>query len=370
MNLSTGRSRFLLPLVLCLPLSSCASSAAPVVAQAPEKPLVGVILPDRTSSNRWEKDDRPLLAQAIGLAGMRSDIQNGEGDETKFVSIAKEMVQRRVRLLVLTPPTTRSGAEASRIAKAAGIPTIDYDRLSLGGVSDYYVTTDSASVGQLQGQGLSECLAGKPGARVVEMEGSPSDNNAALVALGHKRSVGELYDNGTWTKVRTQSVDGWKADLATKLFEEILTSAGDRIDGVLAANDGIAGGVIDVLRRRGLAGKVQVTGQDATVESLRAILRGEQCMTVYKPIRDQAFATAYLAKAVVRNDLSGADDLATGSVRDSVTGRDVKSMLLGANIVTRKNVRTMVTGGVVTAQELCAGDIEPLCGQLDIALVK
>ena len=102
------------------------------------------------------------------------------------------------------------------------------------------------------------------------------------------------------------------------------------MDGVVAANDGLAGAVITVLTKYGLNGQVPVTGQDATPDGLQAILRGDQYMTVYKPIKQEADAAAKLAAALAKGDTAAADALATGSVNDPTGNRQVKSVLLDA----------------------------------------
>ena len=349
-------------------LSACgdAGESALTLPSRGPKPIVGVILPDQTSSTRWEAQDRPLLTQAFNYADIEPFIENANGDEAKFLQIAEEMIRRKVKVLVTTPLSSAGGLAVQKKAKEAGIPVIDYDRLTLGGQAEYYVSFDGVNVGQLQADGLLGCLGQKQGAQIVEMEGAPTDHNASLFAQGHKSALGPKYESGALRLVKTQSVEGWKPDIGGPLFEEILNGNGGKVDGVVAANDGLAGAVIEVLRRKGLAGRVPVTGQDATIEGLRAVLRGEQCVTVYKPVRDEAEAAARLAIAVARGDLAGADDLATGNLRDPVSRRDMKSVLLGATLIKKDTVRTLVTEGIVKAQELCAGDLAAACANQDI----
>ena len=334
-------------------------------APAP-KPVVGVILPDRSSSARWEDQDPPLLRQALNFAGIEGLIENADGDEAKFASIADEMIARRVKVLMTTPLSPEGGAAVESKAKAASIPVINYDRISLGGQADYYVSFDNLNVGELQAEGLLGCLGDKQGARIIELQGAPTDNNATLFFDGQRRKLGPKYDTGALRLVDSKAIDKWDPVLGKAAFEQMLSAGGGTVDGVVAANDGLAGAAIEVLKAKGLAGRVPVTGQDATLDGLRAILRGEQCMTVYKPIRDEAEAAARLAIAVARGDLSGADDLATGNTRDLVAKRDVKSLLLGADLITRDNVRALVSEGAVKAVDLCAGDTAGDCAELGI----
>jgi D-xylose transport system substrate-binding protein len=355
--------------MLVLLAASCGGgggASSPTAGGVPEKPVVGVILPDRSSSSRWEEQDRPLLTQAFNFAGIEPMIENAEGDEKKFVSIADAMIQRGVKVLMTTPLTTEGGANVERKAKEAGIPVINYDRISLGGLAEYYVSFDNLNVGELQAEGLLKCLDGKRGAQIIEIQGAPTDNNATLFADGQRRKLGPKYDSGELRLVKSQAIDQWDPLIGRATFEQILNGNGGKVDGVVAANDGLAGAVIEVLKAKGLAGTVPVTGQDATLDGLRAVLRGDQCMTVYKPIRDEAEAAARLAIAVARGDLSGADDLATGNTRDLVSRRDVKSVLLGADLITKDNIRGLVAESVVKSVDLCAGDVALVCAELGI----
>jgi D-xylose transport system substrate-binding protein len=355
--------------LLVLLVASCSTPvdplAPPTASRAP-KPVVGVILPDRASSDRWDDQDRPLLLQALSFAGVEGVVENADGDEAKFASIADEMIGRGVNVLMTTPLTPEGGIAVERKAKAAGIPVINYDRISLGGTAEYYVSFDNLNVGELQAEGLLGCLGNKNSAQIIELQGAPTDNNATLFFDGQRRLLGPKYDSGALRLVDSKPIDQWDAAIGKATFEQMLSANGGVVDGVVAANDGLAGAAIEVLKAKGLAGRVPVTGQDATLEGLRSILRGEQCMTVYKPIRDEAEAAARLAIALARGDLSGADDLATGNTRDLVAKRDVKSVLLGAELITRDNVRTLVAEGAVKPVDLCAGDTAAACTELNI----
>jgi D-xylose transport system substrate-binding protein len=356
--------------LLVLLAASCSSAKEDTssVGLPKVKPMVGVILPDKTSSARWEDQDRPLLAQALGFAGIEPIIDNAENSEAKFASIADDMIKRGVKVLMITPLSFEGGAAVERKAQAAKIPVIDYDRVTLGGTAEFYVSFDNISVGELQAEGLLSCLGDRPGGQIIEIQGAPTDNNATLFTDGQRRKMSTKYDSGALKLVKSQPIEKWDAAIGKQQFEQILDANGGQVDGVIAANDGLAGGVIEVLKSRNLAGKVPVTGQDATLAGLQSILRGEQCMTVYKPIRDEAEAAARLAIALAKGDLEGADDLATGNVKDLVGQRDVKSVLLGADLITKPTVRRLVAEGVVKSTALCAGDLAAVCAQNDIVI--
>jgi D-xylose transport system substrate-binding protein len=327
---------------------------------------VGVILPDTASSARYESFDRPLLDKALRAEGLDPDIENAQGDVQKFSTLADGMINNGVKVLILDAPNTDVGAAVEKKAQAAGIPAIDYDRLNLGGSSDYYVSFDNTRVGALQGQGLVQGLGDKQGAQVIEIEGAATDNNGTLFYEGQQTVVKPKYDAGQYKLVASQRIANWDNQTGGTTFEQFLTANGGKVDGVLAANDGLAGAVITVLKKTGLNGKVVVTGQDATADGLQAILRGDQYMTVFKPIADEANATAKLAGALAKGDKAGADALATASTQDTKANRAVKSVLLTPILITKDNVKQVVDQGSVKASDICVADTQAACDQLGI----
>jgi D-xylose transport system substrate-binding protein len=328
--------------------------------------LVGVILPETATSARYESFDKPLLDKALRAEGLDPDIQNAQGDVQKFSTLADGMINSGVQVLVIDAPNSEVGSAVARKAQAAGIPTIDYDRLNLGGSSDYYISFDAVRIGVLQGQGLVQGVGGKPGANIIEIEGAPTDSNATLLYQGQQSVLKPKYDSGAYKLAGSRRIPEWNNQQGGVTFEQFLTANGGKVDGVLAANDGMAGAVITVLRKTGLTGKVAVTGQDATPEALQAILRGDQYMTVFKLIADEANATAKLAAALARGDRTAADALATGTSTDPTANRTVKSVLLTPILITKDNVKQVVDAGSVTASEICVADTAAVCAQLGI----
>jgi D-xylose transport system substrate-binding protein len=328
---------------------------------------VGVILPETATSARWEGFDKPMLLEALQKEGLDADIQNAQGDVQKFSTLADGMINSGVKVLIIAAINSELGASVAAKAKARGIPTIDYDRLNLGGSSEYYVSFDNVKVGELQGQGLMQALQGKQGAQVIEIEGAPTDNNATLFHQGQQKVLKPLYDAGTLKLVQSQPIDNWDNQKGGQVFEQILTANGGKVDGVVAANDGLAGAVITVLRKNGLNGKVPVTGQDATADGLKAILAGDQYMTVFKAVKLEAEATAKLAAALAKGDKAAADAIATQVSRDPTGNRDVKSVLLEPKLITKNEVKTVITEGYVKASEVCADALAAVCTQLGIS---
>jgi len=314
---------------------------------------IGVILPDTKSSVRWESKDRPALEEAFKAAGVQYTIQNAEGSADNMATIADGMIADGVTVLAIVNLDSDSGAAIQQKAASQGVKTIDYDRLTLGGSADVYVSFDNTTVGELQGQGLVDCLAGKP-ANVVFLNGSPTDNNATLFTAGAHSAVDKTP---SITIVGEQSVPDWDNDKAVTIFEQMYTAADGRIDGVYAANDGLAGSVISILEKNQRAGQVPVTGQDATVEGLQNVLAGTQCMTVYKSAKEEAGALAKAAIALAKGESVAAE----GTSRDDKGNRDVPSVLLTPKSITKDNVDIVLTDGGQSKEEVCAGQFAAMC---------
>ena len=314
---------------------------------------VGVILPDTKSSVRWESKDRPALEAAFQDAGVDYTIQNAEGSADTMATIADGMIADGVTVLAIVNLDSDSGASIQQKAATQGVKTIDYDRLTLGGSADVYVSFDNTKVGELQGQGLVDCLGGRP-ANVVFLNGSPTDNNATLFSDG-AHSV--IDATPTVAIVGEQSVPDWDNDKAVTIFEQLYTAADGRVDGVYAANDGLAGSVISILEKNKRAGQVPVTGQDATVEGLQNILAGSQCMTVYKSATEEANALADVAIALA----NGEQPNTTSTSRDDTGGRDVPSVLLTPKSITKDNLNVVFDDGGQSKDEVCSGQFASLC---------
>ena len=346
--------------------SGSGSSGAGAAPSSSGAVKVGVILPETASSARWEGFDKPMLDKAMRAAGLDPDIQNAQGDEQKFSTLADGMISSGVKVLVIASISSDGGNAVAAKAKAQGIPVIDYDRLNLGGTSDYYVSFDNVKVGALQGQGLAQALTGQQGAQVIEIEGAPTDNNATLFYNGQQTVLKPMYDSGALKLVASQKIDKWDNQAGGTTFEQLLTGNGGKVNGVVAANDGLAGAIVTVLTKYGLNGKVAVTGQDATPDGLQAILRGDQYMTVFKPIQEEADATAKLAAALAKGDTATADATATQTVADPKGNRQVKSVLRTPQLITKDNVKVVTDAGYVKASEICVPATQTACAAAGI----
>ena len=325
---------------------SAASTATPAA-----KLKVGVILPDTQSSARWEGADRPFLGNAFKAAGVQADIQNANGDKAKFATIADQMLNEGVNALLIVNLDSPSAAAVITKAHAQGVPVIDYDRLTLGGGADYYVSFDNVAVGTAQGQGLVKCMQanGKNSGPVALLNGSPTDNNATLFKQGYEKAI---KDAG-YTIAADQSVPDWDNTKAGTIFEQMFTKAKGNFVGVDSANDGLGGAVAAVLARNGDSKTIPTTGQDATDEGLQRVLLGTQCMTVYKAVKKEADAASKLAIALVKGDKAGAAAQATGKTEDTVTHKQVPSVLLQPQAIFKDSVKDVIADDFTTSAKIC-----------------
>ncbi|MGB0100527.1 MAG: substrate-binding domain-containing protein [Nocardioides sp.] len=323
---------------------------------------VGVILPDATTSPRWEANDKPALQAAFDDAGIESIIDNAQGDTTKFGTICDNMLNQEVQVLMIVNLDSASGKACLDKATAAGVVSIDYDRLTLGGGASYYVSFDNVEVGRLQGQGLIDCLDAqdKAQANIVYINGDPNDNNAALFKSGYEEALADKIDGGDYTLVGDQS-GFWDATKAGTAFEQLYTKNDGKVDGVVSANDTMASGIVARLKANGLAGKVPVTGQDASVEGLQNILAGNQCMTVYKNVALEAQTASDLAIALINGDQETADDMADQTVTDTEAGTEVASALADPVSITIENIQQVFDDGYQKVADVCTGDFKKDC---------
>jgi D-xylose transport system substrate-binding protein len=326
------------------------------------KGKVAVLLPDSKSSVRWETVDRPFLKEAFDAAGIESEIQNAEGDKATQQQQAEQAITNGAKVLLLVNLDSGSGAAIEAQAASQGVKVIDYDRLTLKSPNvDYYVSFDNEQVGKLQGEGLVNCLGDKKGANVAVLNGSPTDNNATLFKNGYDSVINPKFDSGDWKKVDDQSVPDWDNQKALTIFEQMLQKANNKIDGVLAANDGLGNAAISAIKQRKLP-QIPVTGQDATLEGIQNIVNGDQCMTVYKAIEKEAQAAADLAIALAKGDKVEADTVPI----DNGTHK-VPSVLEKPVPVTKDNISEYFGNpDYPTKADICAGKVAANCKKLGL----
>src|SRR5687767_13490635 len=322
---------------------------------------VAVLLPDSKSSVRWETVDRPFLKEAFEKAGVEATIQNAEGDKSTQQQQAEQAITNGAKVLLLVNLDSGSGAAIASNAKSRGVKVIDYDRLTLDtDATDYYVSFDNEKVGQLQGQGLVDCLGDAEKPAVAVLNGSPTDNNATLFKKGYDSVIDPKFESGDWNEVDDQSVPDWDNQKALQIFEQMLQKADNKIDGVLAANDGLGNAAISAIKQRKLD-QIPVTGQDATLQGIQNIVAGDQCMTVYKAIKKEADAAAELAIALAKGETPEAPDTINNETKD------VPSVFLDPVAVTKDNIGEYLgEPDFPKKEEICAGKLAAACEEAGI----
>ncbi len=330
------------------------------------KGMVGVLLPDTTTSTRYVQYDAPYLKKAFETAGLSSSqfkIDNANGSASTMQTQAEADINAGASVLLVDPLDSGSGAAIEAKAEAAGVKVIDYDRLVTGGPADrYYVSFDNVEVGKLIGQGEVQCLTdwkvAKP--NILIMDGAPTDNNAKLFAQGYNGVLQPYFDNKTYVKVG-EPAGTWTPSVAATTFEQQYT-AHPNINAVVTPNDDNANAVIAVLKKDNIPAKTfPTTGQDASLPGLQNILTGYQCGTVYKPIYLEAQAAAALA-LYLRAGQTPPSSLVNSTTTDTVIGKQIKSVYTTPIWVTSANMgATVVKDGAVTVAQLCAGNVASAC---------
>jgi len=338
--------------------SSSTGSASPTGTTASGKVQVCVLLPDTKSSVRYVLFDKPYLSSAFKAAGVSANVLNAQNDQNTQKSQADQCLTNGAKVILVDALNSGVGASIENEAASQGAKTIDYDRLVLNGKASYYVSFNNVSVGKLQGQGVVAGLKadGKYSKKpvVAELNGAPTDNNAKLFKQGYDSVLDPLYKNGTFKKGPDQSVPDWDNQQALTIFQQMLTRTNNKIDGVAAANDGLAGAVVTALKNAGLK-PVPLSGQDATPQGVQNILSGWQTMTVYKAVKKEAAAAAKVAIQMLRGQ-----KVATNGVTNNGS-RNVPSVLLTPVSITKKNYTLLFTDGFLKKNQVCVGQYAKYC---------
>jgi D-xylose transport system substrate-binding protein len=329
-----------------------------------EQGKVAVLLPDSKSSVRWETVDRPFLKQAFDDAGIEAEIVNAEGDKSTQQQQAEQAITNGATVILMVNLDSGSGAAIAANAASQDVKVIDYDRLTLDtDATDYYVSFDNEAVGRLQGEGLVSCIeeAGTESPEIAVLNGSPTDNNATLFKNGYDGVINEKFDSGEWTEIDDQSVPDWDNQRALTIFEQMLQANDNKVDGVLAANDGLANAAISALKQRELP-QVPVTGQDATLQGIQNIVNGDQCMTVYKAIKKEAEAAADLAISLAKGEEPTAE---TSPIDNGM--EEVPSVLLEPVPVNKDNIGEYLgEPDFPSKEEICSGKVASKCEELGL----
>jgi D-xylose transport system substrate-binding protein len=352
-----------LMLVLALGVAACGSdddSGSGDSGSSGGGKKIALLLPE-TKTARYESQDRPLFEQQIKKECPDCEVlySNADQDTSKQQQQVEAAVTEGADVIVLDPVDSASAAGMVNRANQEGIPVVSYDRLILDAPVDYYVSFDNVKVGQLQGTTLADKLKeeGSPNGPIVQINGSPTDNNATLF----KQGASGVFDDRGVDVAKEYDTPDWSPDKAQTEMEQAITALGKNgFAAVYAANDGTAGGAIAALKGAGIdPGTKWVTGQDAELSAIQRIIDGEQFMTVYKAIKPEAQAAANLALALARGE-DPPEGLINGKT-DNGAG-DVPSVLLEPVAVTKDNVKdTVVKDGFWSVDEICTADYQKAC---------
>lgn len=327
-------------------LSAMAMAIAMLCASAPasadaKHPKIGFSIDD-LRIERWTRD-RDFFIAAADQLGAKVYVQSADASEQRQMAQIENLISRGVDVLVIVPYNATVLANAVAQAKKAKVKVLSYDRLILNADVDAYISFDNTAVGELQASAL---VALKPKGNYYLLGGAPTDNNAKMLREGQLKVLQPLVDKGAIKIVGKQWVKDWSAAEAMAIVENALTANGNKIDAVVASNDGTAGGAIQALAAQKLAGKVPVSGQDADLAAVRRVVAGTQAMTVYKPLRQIAGEAAKLAVQLVRGEKP-----ATQAQIDNGY-KKVDTLLLKPILLTSANVDLLVKDGFYTQAQL------------------
>ena len=337
----------------CAVLAAC----VPGQAQAGRENTIALLLPESKTS-RYETIDRPMFVEAIAetCPECRVIYANAGQDAARQQAQAESALSQGARVLVLDPVDSVAARGIVEAAEDRDVAVIAYDRFISQAPLDYYVAYDAGRVGQIQGAALIDALGERelePGEGVLLVHGAPTDSNAAEIKTGLREA---MWGSGIPVLAEFDTPD-WSPDASQQWVEGQLSQFGDRVVGVYAANDGTAAGAISAMRAAGIRPLPPVTGHDAELAAIQRIVSGDQLMTVYKRIGQEARLAATIAVRLLRGEQPTADLLVQG----------VPSRLLTPVEVSREDIRSVIVdGGVFTVDQICTPIYEQDCRELGL----
>ena len=324
-------------------LSACGATAGS------GKIKVGLSFSD-FATERW-KNEEVLMRKLLEEKGYEVISQEANHDVKLQNDQIDNMVSQGIKGLLVVAEDGDAAVTSVDKAAAAGVKVIAYDRLIKTSKIAAYLSFDNVEVGRQQGLGVMKALGVDDGqwtkenpAQVVMLGGSPTDNNAILFRQGQMEIVQPYVDQGIVTIVADQWVDNWDAANALKLMENILTAQNNKIDGVVASNDGTALGALQAMKAQGLVGVVPISGQDATADGSNSIVKGELTVSILKDIRNLSpLAIDVMDKLVKGEAVQGIKNfkLADLTLNEALTG-EVPCVFLEVQQVNQENVYDLV----------------------------
>lgn len=283
---------------------------------------------------RWQRDRDAFDAHCTKM-NVECVITVADNSSSRQANDVENLLTQGVDVLVIAPQEATEAAAMVDKAKAQGIPVISYDRLINSDKIDLYISHQVPVIGRRIAEYALEKV---PKGNYVMVYGASTDNNAHIMKKEQVAVLQPAIDRGDIRLVGDQMIPDWKNDLALNFAENVLTKQNDNVQAFVVSNDGMAGGVISALAKKGLTGSVLVTGQDAGLEALQNIAEGKQTMTIYKPIIPLASQAVESAIKLARKE-----GLTTTPFKnDRLNGREVPSILLEVTVVDKDNLMDTV----------------------------
>jgi len=317
---------------------------------------VCVLLPDTKSSVRWVQFDAPAMKAAFAKAGVSASINNALNDPLKQKAQAQACLAAGAKVVIETALDNGSAASIEKLFTSKGGKAIDYDRQVSGGSASVYVTFDGKAVGEAQAKGVLAAMKAKGHANgtVAELWGGQTDQNAFWFKSGNDAVFNPLFKKHSIKKGPQQFVPDWDANNAATIFNQMLVKTNNNIQGVLAANDNIAGAVVADLKAKHLP-PVALSGQDATPQGIQYILAGWQSGTVYKYVPDEANAAAAAAIALVKGQKPKTNGFRLNGSKKEPT------LALPVIWITKHNYTRLFTDHFLKKSDVCVGQYKKYC---------
>ncbi len=319
----------------------------PALAQA-KGPIIGVSW-SNFQEERWKTDEAAIKAaiEKVGGTYLSADAQSSPA---KQLTDVESLIARGAKALIVLAQDAQAIRPAVQKAVDEGIAVVGYDRL-IEIPQAFYLTFDNVEVGRMMAR---EILKAKPEGNYVFIKGSSTDPNANFLYQGSIEVLKPALDSGKIKNVGEASTDGWLPANAQKNMEQILTRNANKVDAVIAANDGTAGGAIAAMAAQGLAGSVPVSGQDADRAALNRIALGTQTVTIWKDARDLGRTAAEiaikLAGGAKLTEIAGATSWNQGPAKQAMTALFLKPVP-----VTQENLKVVIDAGWAPKSAVCQG---------------
>ena len=335
--------RTVLGSLVCTAMVASLSLMAPLAHASKDHPEIGFCIDD-LRVERWSRDRDYFVAAAEKL-GAKVSVQSADASEERQISQIENLISRGVDVIVIVPFNSKTLGNVVAEAKKAGIKVVSYDRLILDADIDAYISFDNEKVGEMQAQGVFDA---RPKGNYFLLGGAPTDNNAKMLREGQLKVLQPAIDRGDIKVVGQQWVPEWSAATALRIMEDALTANNNKIDAVVASNDGTAGGAIQALAAQNMAGKVPISGQDADLAAVKRVMAGTQTMTVYKPLKLIAGEAAKLSVALAKGEKP-----AFNAQYDNGK-KKVDTVLLKPIMLTKSNIDIVVKDGFYTQAQLAS----------------